>query len=530
MTEPRGRAEAWAESAPPPAGVSTSDVPAEALLRLPDRLDEPGLLVGWSLEAVRPRLPLGFTSGNPTQSVPSGFLDPILMEKEGHLLTVAPTGAGKGVSCIVPALLRYRGPVIVIDPKGENVAVTARRRRELGQTVVVLDPIGITGEPTGSLNPLELLDPELATTVDEAVAIASTLIDAKADPKDRFWYDRATHFISGAILHAVSDFPKEEQNLTTVRRILEEVGAGSEERLTAMRESRHPEVRAIVTSMAGGEAAVTTASIIAVAQDGLDVLRGPLVQDAVRSSSFDIADVTKGEPLSIYIVLPPHMLESHGRLLRLWVATLMRAHTRRRGAAPLATLFLIDEAAQLGTLPALRQAVTLLRGYGVRTWSFWQDMSQLKLLYPADWQTMVNNCEVLQCFGAFNAMAAADIAEVTGFGASSALDLDPDEMVLQIRGDQAVVARLPNYRTDPAFAGLFDANPYYRPETELAQRPTPRVRLYDRRPADADGPLRVEPATWSTSRPDDPDTSDPFLDRLLGTWATEGPVDPPPAG
>ncbi|MBN8913493.1 MAG: type IV secretory system conjugative DNA transfer family protein, partial [Rhizobiales bacterium] len=39
---------------------------------------------------------------------------------EGHLITIAPTGAGKGVSCIIPALLTWRGPAVVVDPRGEN--------------------------------------------------------------------------------------------------------------------------------------------------------------------------------------------------------------------------------------------------------------------------------------------------------------------------------------------------------------------------------------------------------------------------
>lgn len=49
---------------------------------------------------------------------------------EGHLMTIAPTGAGKGVSASIPACLTWQGPLIVIDPKGEHYAVTARRRRE----------------------------------------------------------------------------------------------------------------------------------------------------------------------------------------------------------------------------------------------------------------------------------------------------------------------------------------------------------------------------------------------------------------
>lgn len=38
---------------------------------------------------------------------------------EGHLLTVATTRATKSVTTIIPNLLRYRGSVVVLDPRGE---------------------------------------------------------------------------------------------------------------------------------------------------------------------------------------------------------------------------------------------------------------------------------------------------------------------------------------------------------------------------------------------------------------------------
>src|SRR5690606_3287827 len=146
-------------------------------------------------------------------------------------------------------------------------------------------------------------------------------------------------------------------------------------------------------------ASETIGGIVAYAQEMLGFLRGDRVQASIGRTSFDLDDVTTGAPLSIYLVLPPHMLESHGRLLRLWIGTLLSCMTRRRGRPQQPTLLILDEAAQRGELPQLRQAITLLRGYGVQTWSFWQDVSQLQLLYPRDWQTMVNNCSVLQCFG-----------------------------------------------------------------------------------------------------------------------------------
>ena len=61
-----------------------------------------------------------------------------------HLLTIAPTRTGKGVGTIIPNLLDYPGPVVCIDPKGENARVTARERGKFGP-VHVLDPFGVTG-------------------------------------------------------------------------------------------------------------------------------------------------------------------------------------------------------------------------------------------------------------------------------------------------------------------------------------------------------------------------------------------------
>jgi len=161
------------------------------------------------------------------------------------------------------------------------------------------------------------------------------------------------------------------------------------------------------------------------------------------------------------------MLQSHGRVLRLWIGALIQLLLRRRGKPEKSTLFLLDEAAQLGKLDQLRTAITLLRGYGLQTWSFWQDVSQLKMLYPLDWQTMVNNSKVFQAFGANNLGAVEAMASLIGFASGRQfLEMERGEMLLQIAGDEAVVARLPNYLTDLVFAGQFDPNPFFDPAIE----------------------------------------------------------------
>ena len=53
-------------------------------------------------------------------------------------------------------------------------------------------------------------------------------------------------------------------------------------------------------------------------------------------------------------------------------------------------------------------------------------------------------------------------------------------MVLQLAGDEAVVAQLPNYLADPAFHSLYDRNPYHDPDRPVMPREGVRQRMYAR--------------------------------------------------
>lgn len=87
-----------------------------------------------------------------------------LSSPPGHLLTVAATRSGKGQSQIVPNLLRYGGSMLVIDPKGENYAMTHEKRRTFGR-VIRIDPFGVTDaiDPVNTysgFNPMEFVEGE----------------------------------------------------------------------------------------------------------------------------------------------------------------------------------------------------------------------------------------------------------------------------------------------------------------------------------------------------------------------------------
>ena len=86
----------------------------------------------------------------PAAAACNSFLDALRRKKgQGELLRLpqavhtavfAPTGVGKGVSCILPFLLTCDESCVVIDFKGENALLTAQHRRRMGHDVVILDP------------------------------------------------------------------------------------------------------------------------------------------------------------------------------------------------------------------------------------------------------------------------------------------------------------------------------------------------------------------------------------------------------
>lgn len=125
---------------------------------------------------------------------------------------------------------------------------------------------------------------------------------------------------------------------------------------------------------------------------------------------------------------------------------------------------LIDEAAQLGNLPQMLTAMTLLRGYGLQLWTFWQDLEQLASRYPNDWRTILGNAGVVQCLGPMWESTATELGRVLGEGLVEDLASAPRRSSITFLEGRAHQLRTPDYRSDLAFRGLFEPNPFFGPE------------------------------------------------------------------
>lgn len=424
-----------------------------------------GLLLGW--DCGDSTSSYGFHARPPRVQ---SFSKPIVYTGDANLMTCAPTGMGKGRGALIPNALLYPGPLIAIDPKGELAQVTGRQRERLGNQVIILDPFHTITKESGKLNPFDLLDLPGSSCDSDSEMLATLLAAGHLHGSEPYWSDMGTGLTSGLIAHIATSSPRQHRHFGQLRDWLyhHDMDYAIATALDGKAVKSRLAYEQFVAYLAAPDRE-TRPCIRTTACSFVGALGSDDVRRATEQSSFRLVDVVEGRPLSIFIVIPPEKLESHKSLLRLWVGTLLTAVTRRKRIPAQRTLFLLDECAQLGTLPALRQAVTLLRGSGLQVWTFWQDFSQLRSLYPQDWQTMVNNSAAIQVFGINNNLMAKEWAELFGKSPAELLRLDPKEALVLLHGEGSRICQRPDYLHDELFQGLFAANERFalHPETAL---------------------------------------------------------------
>ncbi|WP_170406836.1 type IV secretory system conjugative DNA transfer family protein [Ruegeria arenilitoris] len=330
---------------------------------------------------------------------------------EGHLITFAPTGSGKTWTLAVPTLLEYPGSIVTFDPKGELTCATAGQRQTMGQEIVILDPFGITGFESASLNPMHLML-EAEPTLENAQSLAASIVNETTSP-DPFWDFSARHLVAQLLLYIVHESPKALRDLNELSYLLNQSLKDMHLTIRDMARSKASEVAGAAHSLPL-EADRTVACILAAARRFTEVFRSDVVKGVTSKTSFSL-DLLEGDtPVTIYVVLPPAYLRSHGALVRVWMETLIARRVSKVAGSDRPILFLIDEAAQLGQMEFLMTSVTLLRSYGVRCWTFWQDPQQLQACYPTGWQTLFNNSRYHTVFGRQSFLAAESLAPLYG--------------------------------------------------------------------------------------------------------------------
>lgn len=343
------------------------------------------------------------------------------MKDDRHMVTMATTRAGKGRSMIIPNLLTYPRSALVIDPKGQNAAVTALKRghggggldKPLGQTVHILDPLGEIKDPSlqpfvARFNPLDTLDLKAPDYVERVRNIADALVVPSTYGNDTFWDNAARALIAGLIDYVMisPNVGNDERNLTTVRGLLIHPDGPPVEEMAALGGLAQAGAAGIMTDSPTASSVKFTATV------HTDWLDSVAMQKGLGASDFGLGDLNNGNT-TIYLVLPPQYIDIHSRFLRLFVNLSLQAATEGRKGQH-ATLFLLDEFYALGRLQQLAKGAGLLAGFGVKLWPIIQNIGQLQELYPQNWEAFLGNAGMWTVFAMNDASTSRYLSERLG--------------------------------------------------------------------------------------------------------------------
>lgn len=348
----------------------------------------------------------------PAESSPRPFR--VGHDDDRHVFLVAQTGAGKGTSIIINNLIEWPGSAFVIDPKGENAMVTAMRRGHLadardagsavteclGQDVYILDPFRQVAGPARSYvcnyNPLAELDigdPGIAT----AIGMVAEAIVLPEEGTGRHFSDLAQTLLAGVIEYVLTDLPRDRQTLIAVRDLLLGGRDVLKERLAGVgtRTGLSAEAAAVLSEVGTNEGG----GIYSTLANNLKWLSDIPLHSHVSGHDFSMRAI-KDDAATVYLVLPPKLVNQHRRWLRLMVNIAlhcMQAELHPRERPP--CLFVLDEFPVLGNLAEMETAAGLMRGYGVKLFPAIQNIGQLGEHYPRNWETFLGNAGAIIAFG-----------------------------------------------------------------------------------------------------------------------------------
>lgn len=447
-------------------------------------------------------------SGDPQASIVLGQASDgrlCFLNRQGHLLVLAPPRSGKGVGFVQSNLVAYAGSMVVTDAKGENAAVSYKYRREaLGHNVVVLDPTeklasypGGASIPTHGFNPLLAFDDaDYAKVVDDIALVADALLVAKEGEKEQHWRDGARSFLTGVLTYLVFFVPHEERDLITLARLASGLEAPLEDLFASLTHNDHPdpEVRDVIARTGAWYGNVNPkerASFVSVALRSLTWMNSPVWHRQLRRSDFHPYDLKAGKT-TLFVVCPFDKLEQYAPWFRLVLSCCIVAILRAPKRSPYATLFMLDEyASSVGRLAMLEQSIPYIEGAGGRYAMVFQYLSQMNTLWPdpeyhgifasASAHIFFNVSDqytseyVSRYMGKYGAMTPS--GGTVGFVQRDLLTPDevrshpPDDQIVFVRGYRPAWLGKINVLRQPWFKAQLLPNPTY----EIHESPHPSV-------------------------------------------------------
>src|SRR5208283_365742 len=334
----------------------------------------------------------------------------LFSDDPSHVLVIAPTRWGKGISCVCTTLLCWSHSAIVYDIKGELFEITSGWRRAFSH-ILRFDP---SGYDSVHFNPLWEIQRNTPNDVSQAQNIAELLCNPNGDDlKPDHWRESAAQILVGAILYVLYSNDEKDKSLHGVYHLLNDPNKPFENVLNQMLTLKHNAVQESARGMLN-KAPNERSGVLSTAVRFLALYQDPIVAANTAYSDFSIKDLTaQKHPCTLYLCINPKdaaRLKPLTRLVLSLIATTLTSgfHTNKNRL-----LFLIDEFPSLGRLSFFEQALAFFAGFNVKCMLIAQSFNQLFATY-GERNSILDNCKHKAILGVGSPQDAKLVSDFLG--------------------------------------------------------------------------------------------------------------------
>lgn len=324
--------------------------------------------------------------------------------RNNNVVVFGGSGTGKSRFVVKPNILQANCSYVITDPSGELLASEGEFLKSQGYEIRVFNLSQM--EHSSCYNPFHYVRNQegILTMINALIQNTTAKGSSSSDP---FWEKAETALLEACCYYLRECVAPEEQNFANVMRLLRcaRAAEGQEDVRSPLDimfddlKAKDPEniavqQYAVFKSAGGGK---TAQSILISCQTRLQHFNLDAVKALTSTDTIDLGTI--GDRKTALFCVTPVADSSFNFLVSLLYTQLFEtlyfhAETDCKGMRlPVHVRFLLDEFANIGTIPEFDQKLATMRKYEISCTIILQALSQLKSRYKDTWEVLIGNCD-----------------------------------------------------------------------------------------------------------------------------------------
>ncbi len=347
-----------------------------------------------------------------------------------NVLVIGGSGSGKSRFYVKPNLMQMNTSYVVTDPKGELLRSTGKLLENNGYKIKVFNLIDMRN--SHNYNPFAYVYDRKTGELNKSYVIKMVNVLMKntkqegAGGGDQFWDDATKALLSALAFYLLEKGADSEKNFAWVMQLLKqaEVKEDEEDYESPLDikfkelEEENPTSMAVSYYKDFKKAAGETAKSI-------------LISCAVRLQAFNLPDVANlthtdtleldkigDEKTAVFVIIPSSDVTFNFLAAMMYTQlfdTLYdTANFKYGGRLPVHVRCLLDEFANIGTIPDFDKLLATMRSMEISANIIIQNIAQLKKMYDKSWEILTGNCDSLLFLGGKEASTTEMISKALG--------------------------------------------------------------------------------------------------------------------